>query len=469
MGFTNFCCRSGGSNLNAGTRTGDTTEPGTSASFTYTSGNSNGTDTFTVPGGSNPQTDGVAVGDWGSVYLNAATVAVFIGRVTSVTSTTIVFSTTVKSGTFPTSGTGTVTCKIGGAWAGPNGSSGFPLSFMTNTAINGMAQPVRINMKNDVTYSVSTAIGYTSSAGVNTEGYSSSYGDGGLATISASTAIVLLTFSGAGKVKHIKFTNSVGTGTSAGVTMFTAGATLERCVITGVRGNGITIAAAVNVLGCEIYDVNKANTSGAGGISAGGSGTYIADCIIHDNTDSNNCGIQVSAHTRIERCIIETNGLAGIRCVGNFVALIIDNCDFYNNTGDGINFNSATGYAVVKNCNFIKNGGYGVNGTNLAYALNIINCGFGTGTMANTSGKTTGNAIELVGSVDYPSDVNPYIDSLNGDFRIKIIEALDKGYNNYIQQASSYSGVVGVPLIGAVPITRGGYIAPGGFKTGGAM
>jgi hypothetical protein len=32
MAFTNFCCRSGGSNLNAGTLTGDTTEPGTSAS-----------------------------------------------------------------------------------------------------------------------------------------------------------------------------------------------------------------------------------------------------------------------------------------------------------------------------------------------------------------------------------------------------------------------------------------------------
>lgn len=468
MGFTNFCCRSGGSNLNAGTRTGDSTEPGTSADFTYASGTwVAATGVFSVASG-NPQTDGVAVGDWASVYANGSTVTGFIGRVTAVSTTTITVSLTAKSGTAPTDGTSTRTLKIGGAWQGPNGSSGFPLSFMSNTAVNGMAQPVRINMKNDTTYSVTTAIGYTSSTGVNTEGYSSSYGDGDLATISASTAIVLLTFSGAGKVKHIKFTNSVVSGTSAGVTMATAGATLERCVVTGVRGNGITITAAVNVIGCEIYDVNKANTSGAGGISAGGSGAYIADCIIHDNTGSNNCGMQVSSHTRIQRCIIESNGLAGIRC-GNFVTLIIDNCDFYNNTGDGINFNNGTGYSVVKNCNFIKNGGYGVNGTNLAYVLDIINCGFGAGTMVNTSGKTNGNAINLVGSVDYPSNVNPYIDSLNGDFRIKIIEALDKGYNNYIQQASSYSGVVGIPLIGAVPITRGGYIAQGGFKTGGVM
>lgn len=465
MGFTNFCCRSGGSNLNAGSRTGDSTEPGTSADFTYASGTwVAATGVFSVASG-NPQTDGVAVGDWASVYANGATVTDFIGRVTAVSTTTITVSLTAKSGTAPVDGTSTRTLKIGGAWQGPNGSSGFPLSFAQNTMVNGSAYPVRINMKNDVTYSVSTAIAYTSSAGVNTEGYSSSYGDDGLTTISASTAIVLLTFSGAGKVKRIKFTNSVVTGTSAGVTMATAGATLERCVVTGVRGNGITVTAAVNVLGCEIYDVNKANTSGAGGISAGGSGALIEECIIHDNTGANNCGIQLSAHTRIRGCIIETNGLAGIRC-GNFVTCIINNCDFYNNTGDGINLNSSTGYMVIKNCNFIKNGGYGINGTNLAYTVDVINCGFGAGTMANTSGQTNGNAINAVSSITYATNVNPYLDSLNGDFRIVCGDALDAGFNNYTQTATSYSGVVGIPLIGAVGVKRGGFLAKGGFNGG---
>lgn len=66
--FTEFCCRSGGSNLNAGTRTGNTTVPGTSANFTYASGSwVSGTGVFTVASG-NPQSDGVAVGDFVSVY-----------------------------------------------------------------------------------------------------------------------------------------------------------------------------------------------------------------------------------------------------------------------------------------------------------------------------------------------------------------------------------------------------------------
>lgn len=73
MAFTEFCTRSGGSNLNAGTRTGNSTEPGTSADFTYATGNFvNSTGVFTVASG-NPSSDGVAVGDFASIYnpLNA--------------------------------------------------------------------------------------------------------------------------------------------------------------------------------------------------------------------------------------------------------------------------------------------------------------------------------------------------------------------------------------------------------------
>lgn len=467
MGFTNFCCRSGGSNLNAGTRTGDTTEPGTAAAFTYASGNSDGTSLFTAPGGSNPQTDGVAVGDWGSVYLNAATVAVFIGRVTAVSTTTITFSTTNKSGTFPVSGTGTVTCKIGGAWAGPTGATTFPISFMTNTAINGSAQPVRINMKSDQTYTRTSAMSGPTAA-VNVEGYTTSYGDGGFATLTSSSPIVILTMNAGGKVKHLKISSTTGTGTSANVVMNTSSATLERCEVTGARGNGITITATVNVIGCEVYNCNIANTAGAGGISAGGTGAHIADCFVHDNAGVNNCGFQVSAPTRIIRCVSESNGLAGLRCAA-FGVLLIENCDFYNNAGDGINFNAVTGYAIVRNCNFIKNGGWGINGTNLAYTLDIINCAFGAGTMANTSGQTTGNAINAVGIITYPTDFNPYCDSLNGNFTLKALEYLDAGYNNFVQRAASYAGSTQELPIGAVPPARGGFLNKGGFLVGGAM
>ena len=135
MAFTEFCCRSGGSNLNAGTRTGNSTEPGTSADFTYASGSwVSSTGVFTVASG-NPSTDGVAVGDFASVYADGASVTTLVGRVTAVSSTTVTVSTTAKTGT-TTDGTSNRTLRIGGAWQGPNGASGFPLNFLTNACTN---------------------------------------------------------------------------------------------------------------------------------------------------------------------------------------------------------------------------------------------------------------------------------------------------------------------------------------------
>ena len=101
MAYTEFCCRSGGSNLNAGTRLGDSTEPGTSASLTYANGTwVASTGVFSIAIG-NPVTDGVAVGDFASVYANGSTVTGFVGRVTARDTTTITVSLTAKSGTPP--------------------------------------------------------------------------------------------------------------------------------------------------------------------------------------------------------------------------------------------------------------------------------------------------------------------------------------------------------------------------------
>jgi hypothetical protein len=469
MGFTNFCCRSGGSNLNAGTRTGNTTEPGTSADFTYTAGNSNGTSVFTVASG-NPQTDGVAVGDWGSVYLNAATTTAFIGRVTAVSTTTITFSTSAKSGSFPASGTGTVTCKIGGAWKGPNGFDTFPFAFIRNTTINGNAYPVRINLKNDATYSISTTLSYTNGDSVCMEGYSSSYGDSNLAVIDIGTSSsTILNFNAAGKIKCVKFTCSATSGSNNGITMNTLGAVLEKCVVTGARGSGIGAGTIIDIIGCELYGNNTSNSVSTGAITVTGNGVSIKNCIIHDNTGSNNSGIYATSAFYVFNTIFDTNTLNGIRLGSGFTYFSVFNCDFYNNGGSGIDFNSTAGVGIIRNSNFIKNGGYGINSTNLAYTTDVVNCGFGAGTMANTSGQTNGNAINAVGSITYQTDISPYMDAANGDFRIKLTESMNSGFNDYVQQASSYSGVVGCPSVGAVIVPRTTFLAKGGMMTGGSM
>src|SRR6184192_2760283 len=75
--FTEFYCQTGGSNLNAGSTTNNT------AAYTSTNGNWNGSSIFTPTDGSTPASS-VSVGDFASVYLDAASVAVFVARVTVV-------------------------------------------------------------------------------------------------------------------------------------------------------------------------------------------------------------------------------------------------------------------------------------------------------------------------------------------------------------------------------------------------
>ena len=187
MSFTEFCCRSGGSNLNAGTRTGNSTEPGTAADLTYSSGTwVASTGVFTVASG-NPQTDGVAVGDFASVYADGSTVTGFVGRVTARDTTTITVSLTAKAGTAPTDGTGNRTLKIGGAWKGPNGTDKFPFGTIASTLTNASSDPPRVNFKNDATYAITAALG-PGTSGIWYEGYTSSYSDGGRAIIDGGTS-----------------------------------------------------------------------------------------------------------------------------------------------------------------------------------------------------------------------------------------------------------------------------------------
>jgi len=75
---------------------------------------------------------------------------------------------------------------------------------------------------------------------------------------------------------------------------------------------------------------------------------------------------------------------------------------------------------------------------------------FGAGTQANTSGDVNpgGNVVQ-VNSAFYASNVTPWVDPANGDFRINLAAAKDAGRGNFTQTAASYAGTVGYPDIGA--------------------
>jgi hypothetical protein len=429
---------------------------------------------FTVASG-NPSADGVAVGDFASVYADGATVTTLVGRVTARTTTTITVSTTAKSGT-TTDGTSNRTVKIGGAWAGPSGTSGFPFTLVSSSLQNASSELPRVNFKNDATYSITAAISCGTTGPVCYRGYTTSYGDSGRFTIDGGTSgasYVLLTFTLNNQwIENCILQNNGATGSATGLQMSGGGA---RClvinvVVNNVRGAGISLTSGSVCEECETYACNQSNTSGLGGIMCS-TGTLIR-CISHDNSGSNNCGFIVGSggvSPKLIQCIADTNGMDGFSLATTVGAVELVSCDTYNNVRDGIRNSSAgNSFTLIESCNCVKNGGYGVNISSVvSTAVTLIrSCGFGAGTQVNTLGQTNGTTYAVVtGSVTYASDSNPWVDPANGDFRISLAAAKGAGRGTFTQTASSYTGTVGYPDIGAaqhqdsggggIPIARG--------------
>jgi lysophospholipase L1-like esterase len=458
MAFTEFCCRSGGSNLNAGTRTGSSTEPGTGAAFTYASGTwVASTGVFTVASG-NPSTDGVASGDFVSVYPDAATVAVFVGRVTLVTATQITVSLTAKAGTAPVDGTTNTTLKVGGAWKGPNAASAFPFGFVQSTLTDAAGDAPRINFKNDAQYNITAAMTHANAGPITWQGYTTAYGDFGRATIDGGTSgssYILLTLSGVDqRVVDVIFNHNGATGQANALATSAQRILYERCVAANMRGSGFTLTQNnTSAIECEAYACNAANVATLGGFTCNITTTFLR-CVAHDNAGANNDGFFVGGNNAaLINCIADTNGRAGINHNVASGGGIISGCDCYNNGADGIKLSAASSFEGyhIDNCNLVNNTGYGINGSGAGIKHGtIINCGFGAGTKANTSGQTNAlNSMEVINAVTYPIDVTPWVDPANGDFRIALTQAKGAGRGSFTETQASYAGTVGYPDIGA--------------------
>jgi hypothetical protein len=419
-----------------------------------------GTGVFTVASG-DPVADGVAVGDFASVYADGSSETGFVGRVTARTTTTITVSLTAKIGTAPVNGTSNRTAKIGGAWEGPNGTSRWPLvGIDAGGQQNAAGGVVRINFKSDKTYST------TSNLNVNggpthtwIAGYTTTYGDGGLAKFDGGTtgaSFILFTSQNNVVIDSIEFCNNGATGVANGVTG-SAASVFWRCSFHDFRG---WCTAITNTIECCVYAGNKSNT-GLGG-SLYNSGGQIIRNIYHSNT-----GFGASANldgTVIKDCIFANNTSSGLSALqsGDYLR-----CDFYNNSGTGLAIGGSNRRSVIDSCNFVKNGGWGVTCGSAGWARALLlNCGFGTGTQINTSGTVSFNAGGLeVGSVSYASDVTPWTDPANGDFRISLAASKGAARGYFRQTLSGYAGTVGYPDIGAaqsqasgssgIPIARG--------------
>jgi len=468
MGYFDLCIRNGGSNLNSGTRTGNSTIPGTSADFTYASGTwVAGTGVFTVASG-DPATDGVAVGDYASVYPDGSTVTPFIGQVTARTSTTITVSLTVKMGTAPVDGTSNRTLKIGGALAGPSGSVTFPFALLNTTVVATANDILCLNIKSDVTASMTAAITCAVAGPMQISGFGTSYRDeAGKWTISGATtgsSYVPLTASG-GRVHwtDLIITNNGASGIQSGLVASGGRVLLERISVSGIRGIGISATSTAHCVECETYACNTSNTADLSGFSTTSNCNYVR-CYSHDNTGSNANGFGVTGSNvvcSLVECIADENGKSGLLINGGGAVFVIS-CDFYGNV-NGILNESAGAFAEVINCNFVLNSTYGVRLTTQA-AIMLQNCGFpAAGTTAN--GTDTSNTVGVITNdapITITANTTPWNAPGTGDFKITATSNKGTGRGAFTSLGSGKTGTVAYPDVGAAQSTGGGGSSGGG-------
>lgn len=449
-----FCNASTGANINAGDSVG-------AATYTSTNGNwSTSTNIFIPTDGTNPVSAGVTVGQYASIYVDGATVAVFIAKITTVVNAAngaITVSSSLRAGSAPSTSVTGRSITVGGVWKGPNAASGFPLTLTSLGNLVAAGDKVAINLKNTASYVITANVSEVSSGGIQVQGYTSTVRDGGKATINGGTSGAsynLLSTSASSGWAHIDliFLNNGATASATGVTATSStSVSFTRCVFTGMRGTGTDAGNGAVYTECEAYGNNLSNTTSLGGFSGPG---IFTRCISHDNTGSNSDGffMSASASTGIyTNCISDTNGGIGFNVSGTNTIVRLSNCDAYNNTSDGFRSTSASGSYWIENCNFIKNGGWGINfATSNITSHFIYNCGFGAGTQVNTSGTVTGAySGQEIGSITYASNVTPWVDPANGDFRINLAAAESVGRGNFVETAPSYAGTIGYPDIGA--------------------
>jgi hypothetical protein len=462
--FTEFYMTSGGSNVNAGSTTAN------SAAYTSTNGNwSTSTHIFTPTDGSTPASS-VNVGDFASLYVDGATTGVFIARVTAVgagANGAITTSSTINFGTAPTTSATARSIKVGGAWLGPGGATTFPFlgSGAMSTLVNTSGDQVRLNAKNDQTYSMTSALNMSGLSRTVMEGYTSSAGDLGKATFTSNvTPGDNFTFSSnqAPTFIDIVFASTAASGTPNLFNCSIGGITCIRTIFHGGRGAGFAITGGHALLWeCEAYDDNKSNTAGIGAFHNYGAGAMICvNCYSHDHASGSNADAFEMTTTAGSSIVLinttaETSAGNGVTVGANatagsvFMAL---NSNFYNMTGDAIKLNSSSssGFPIIANNNFLKNTGKAINNAVTGQAGILYNNGRGSGTQANGSSDTLKSIVDTSTDITYASGVTPWNAPTTGDFTtVPASAAVAAGRTHFEENDGTNTGTLGYIDIGA--------------------
>lgn len=429
MAWFNFTCRSGGSNMNAGATDG-VGETTVATSLTNTNGAwVSGTGVFTCSGA--PDLSGLVAGWLATVAPDADTEPTnnqfTQGRISAFDNIlkTVTLTGLSSIGTVLTTGASGITLRVGGALLGPQGTALHPFNIAWGPNA-GSSDPLRINLKNDQTYSITAGITFNRTS-TRIQGYTTTFGDGGKFVLDGGTtgaSYTLLTCSGANsELYDAEIRNNGATGTAAGLSVTGALFDLFRVTVHDVRGHGV-VQGTARATFTEVlaYACNQPNTINYGGLAtSSGVPVMMTRCVARDNTGSNTHGFYLTSNALfvLRDCIADTNGSCGITLTSTS-PLIVTGGDIYANGSNGFLHSGASGTKpyFLTDCNFVGNGGYGVNGTGAGYANGrITNCAFGSGTAANTSGATNALGDTVVESSEtYAPNVTPWFDPAATDF-----------------------------------------------------
>lgn len=361
MAWTDFYMQTTGNNLNAGSTNAD------AAVATSTNGSWDVTANRFIAASGTPFT-GVTVGMYASIYLDAATSAVFVSKITVVDAggTYIEVSKTAnKIGTAPSSGATGRSCKVGGAW---NGVTTIANSLFIGSTVD---QPTRVNIKAG-SYSITAATvinlsGVTASM-VWWRGYNTNIGD--LDDYSSLTKPAW-TCTGTGRLQWTGNFNIISgldiTAAVANDTVKLPGGHQEvhRCRITNTTANSAASAVSSSGGSCIISCCTLSATSTATAV-VNTAGFVTSLWIFGTVISGGGHGVQSSGAGLVlvvGSCKFLSNGGDGI----NFPSITtgqvtVDRCTFYGSGSDGIEFSSVpTGLVQVTNCNFWSIGAYGIN------------------------------------------------------------------------------------------------------------
>ena len=386
MAFTKFNIISTGADTNSGSTTAN------GAVYTSTSGNwSTVTNQFTPTDGSTPASS-INVGDWVSIYVNASAATSYVAQVTAVAAGVngaITVSSTIDYGTPPTTATGTMSLKAGGAWASFTPIANF------GTATVPVSTEIDIKL---ATYTLSAgltiALKGTALLPLWYRGYVTSVGDldsppspassTSYPTISAGTNLVTLSGaldqwsglsftssrSGAGaqvtttnnhKFFFCRFANSAANASATAMTTTSAGGgTFEHCYFS-------SSATATSI-------VTISSTSG--------NDSFFTDCwFAGANSGTTQVGALISSTNSalFTRCTFYQPGSHAISQTSTG-RVTVDSCTFYQPLGDGIHYSGVPGTSSrVRNCYFYQCGGFDINNAtgstigNVALAYNVSN------------------------------------------------------------------------------------------------